>query len=293
MQNKGTWVVGGLSVVALVMSFTCLICSRSGGLSEPSGADAGVLRSRRIRDGKDSDRAEKRKAVRIDETVRAGAQKKKSKYLSETERAAGVVREMTDDRQLDELARHVIKQLQDAVSIRDFPKLQALVAKIMSSPKAVLGMASIPVAVRKAIVQALGGFGPMGLPELVEFLGDPDPVVASMAEQTFTLSLSDFSIGDYDRSPLIVAASQILTEETAVTEVMMNLSSCRPSVMAETVAAILERGTPEAQEAALKKMRFLANDESIKTVDDIVVWLENNPDPANADRIFGGYGRNK
>lgn len=279
--------------MALAMSFTCLICSIGGGSADSVERDPGVLRSRRIRDGKDSDRTAKRRAVRIAETVRADAQEKKSAELEEAERAAGIVREAAADRRLDELAQHIIRQLQDAVSVRDFPKLQALIAKIMSSPKAVLGMASVPVAVRKAIVQALGGFGPTGLPELVEFLGDPDPVVAGMAEQTFTLSLSDFSIGDYDRSPLIVAASQILTEETAVTEVMMNLSSCRPSVMAETMAAILEKGTPEAQEAALKKMRFLANDESIKTVDDIAAWLENHPDPANADRIFGGYGRNK
>lgn len=289
-MNKSTWILGGVAALSLSVSLVSLICSFGVGSSDSAEAgDARVLRSRVIREkGPRNATDGKRSAVRI-KPQQIAVDSRKNPLGAMLNEAA----ETLDDEQLAELTQSVIRELQGTVERKDFPALQKLIAKIMSNPKSVLAMSTVPIAVRRAIVQALGSFGPAGLPELVEFLGDADPTVAGLAEQTFTMSLSDFSLGDYDRSPLIIAAAQILTEETAVTEVMMNLSSCRPSVIAATMAGILEKGTPEAQEAALKKMRFLAHDETISTVEDVRTWAENNPDPANAQKIFGGYGRNK
>lgn len=276
--------------MALAMSVTCLICSLGGGSSETSESDSKVLRSRRIREGGNGFGRSVRRAERIDGAGRSDRLRAEGQGdgVSSLADAVAAKKERADEERLSALAEHVIQQLKDAAWNADLPRLQKLIAAIFANPRASLCMGSVPVAVRRQIVESLGMCGVAGLPELVEFIGDENPSVAKEALEMFETRVDDFSLSDVDRAPLIVAAAKIVSDPMELTGLMQNMTLLRNSLKVDVFAEILKSGTAAAQEAVRSKMQTLTGEENLTSAADGEDWLERNPDGENDDVWFGG-----
>lgn len=272
--------------MAFAMSLTCLICSIGGGSAD--SAEREVLRSRRIKDKQVSDRSAKRKAVRITEMAESGAHDLLSGSDAEAKTAAAAIKESTDEQKLTELAKKVIDELQTVMISRDLPKLKEMIAQIMANPRAFLGMAAVPVAVRQAMVSALGACGGPALESLMDFMTDPDPAVAKSATQSFELSIQDPKLSDRERSVLVIGAAEMINDPLEMTCLLANLSKMRHSVWVETVSAINETGTDAARSQLAERIHFYTGDYDIQSIEELPEWLEKNPDKPWDDGLYGG-----
>ena len=197
---------------------------------------------------------------------------------------------VSSDEEISQLTNDILVQLQQTVDVRDFKGLQALVARLTSAPDSPFAKyGGCPVAVRKAIVNALASFGCGALPELVGFIGDTDPAVAQAATSAFQTSVSDFSLSDSERLPLLVAAAKIMTDGESLIGLMQNMTLLRNSLKVEAYLAIMESGTPQARDAAKAKMKFIFDGAACDTLEDVEMILQAYPDGARADLIYGGY----
>ena len=283
-MNKSTILLGGVAVCSLIT--VCVLLFISIGRDRPLSVDENrhVLRSRRVlSQGEKAERSERRIAESA--VVRPSVVGEFRKKRANVEVAHG-----EEDAVLDRLVEGVIAQLRDAVEKRDFKRLQSLVASLSLGENSPFGSRAVPVSVRKAMVSALASFGVGALPELVSFIGDEDPAVAQLAVSTFEHSVGDFSLSDYERAPLIVAAAKVMTRGEDLIGLMQNMTILRNSLKCEVFGQILETGTPAAQQAAKDKMTFLFN-ESVETAEDAAAYYENHPDGPNDDRIFGGNAK--
>lgn len=275
--------MGAVTICSLVVA--CVQFVMSNGREQSLSADENqtVLRSKRVlsRGGK---------AGRLERRIVERAVARPSAAEPQKEMAKAEVVRGEEDVALDQLVEGVIAQLQDAVEKRDFKRLQSLVASLSSGGHSPFGSRGVPVAVRKALVSALASFGVGALPELVSFIGDEDPAVAQLAVSTFEHSVGDFSLSDYERAPLIVAAAKVMTGGEDLIGLMQNMTILRNSLKCEVFGEILETGTPAAQQAAKDKMSFLFN-ESIETAEDAAAYYETHPDGPNDNKIFGGNGK--
>ena len=200
-----------------------------------------------------------------------------------------VMLEDVEERELTELARKVLASLQAALDAEDYEQIAHIFSMAQNAPKGSLGKTTegMPVALRKKLIEAMGWFGAKALPELAAFLADPDQDVFQMATDQFEMALSDITLGDRQRAEIVIMASMVLTDHDAMGRVLMEISSFRNSVAAETIKAICENGTDTAKAQMPEVIEFVTGEDNIQTVEDVDKWLENNPDGPDDDDVFG------
>lgn len=196
---------------------------------------------------------------------------------------------LLEEKELTELAKSVLRDLQLAIDAKDLKSLRAIAARMYRNPKAVLGMAEVPSAFRRKLVQAFAWFGKEGALDLMQFLADDDPVVVDMTRDAYVMEAMNFTVSDRERAEYILAALQTLTDERTVSMLMPAVQSLRHSVGVETLKQISEVGTPVAQSKVPDSVRAFTQRSDIQTVEELDAWLVEHPDGAMDEQFYGGW----
>lgn len=148
----------------------------------------------------------------------------------------------------------------------------------------------IPVAIRKAAIEALGWFGRDCLPEMLGFVADSDAEVRETVYESYEQSLFEAN-GDLELSQLIVAASKVINDFDAMDSLLMWLNDMRPSRQKDTIIDILKNGTPEAKKAAIEAAKFITGDDDADTPEEMEAWYNDpsgdNKDNEDAEDFYG------
>lgn len=208
----------------------------------------------------------------------------KDDYLARAAKESATVEE---DVELTDLQKKVLEEVRQAYSSYDFDRLLKAIALLNGGPGGILGA---PVDLRRTILQALGRFGSKGLAEVVGFMGDPDPGVAQMAEMTLNQAATqiDMFASDIERAETIRTLSKVVTDSSTLDTMFSQIKRMRNSVSADTLAYIMENGTPAAKESVRDITTFVTGDETIDTPEKVAEWKEANPDGADDDRKYAG-----
>ena len=203
---------------------------------------------------------------------------------------------LTEDEsaELDELQKKVLAELTKALDNNDFALLQAAIRKFRDMGLAAAGrkgsrdwLSHLPRTVRTAMVEALGWFEGAAIPELAEFVADPDPDIAQMAIDKFEMAIQDYTLGDYARNEIIRQVSTVITDTELVDWMYMEVLNSRHSSGIETILYMLQNGTAPVKASAMEYMEFFTGEE-IKTVEEAERWLQENPDdPEIDDDLYG------
>ena len=201
-----------------------------------------------------------------------------------------------DDVVLDEEVRKVIMDLQSALDQSKKAKVFELVRKLqqmsrsdaLNGNKAAKGMsARVPKSVKLTAIDTLSLFGASGLPELSEFLGDADPEVVQSAIDKYWEAMSDFSLGDRDRSFILIQASKVVNDADSMNMLMFELNNMRHSVAVETMKTMMTEGTEATKAVLPESVSFYTGEENIDTPEKLDDWLSKNPDDQYDEDFYG------
>lgn len=193
--------------------------------------------------------------------------------------------------------RALLAEIQAALDADDWKKTVALVQKLQDMDEWPDG---IPAALHKAAIAALRWFGSRTAPELVGFLGSEDSEVYGDALDAMMDALSDFDIGDSERSSLLLGYLKVVKDADAISMMLFELNNMRPTVRAETALAIFESGNEVAINALMEELSFYFGDidDGIEVTDkaSLEKYLEkanqmykDDPDLAESDKeLYGG-----
>lgn len=148
----------------------------------------------------------------------------------------------------------------------------------------------IPVALRKAAIEALSWFGHDCVPEILGFVQDSDPEVLQASVDAYEQALFEAN-GDREISQLVIAAAKTINDFDSIDSLLMWLNDMRPSVIVQTIKAIWEHGTEEAKRALNENMEFITGEEGIDTPEELDAWY-NDPsgdhkDDEDAEDFYG------
>lgn len=213
------------------------------------------------------------------------------------EKAVPVINLETEQyRELDELQRKVLEELRDALDEQSLVRLQAVLAHMKK-----LGVARarengedetkwmhyIDKALRSAMVDALGWFGTDALPELVEFLSDPEEEVAQSAIDQFEMAVDDFSLGDYDRAEIVKRFCSLIDDSDVVDWMYMEVLNSRNSVGIDALVYMAQNGTAAVKEKFPEYIEFFTGVDFIQTVEGAQQWLVEHPDTETDEELYG------
>lgn len=275
---------------ALLIGAGGLVLAAGTWLLLPTGGETEAVAEKSVRSRRIADKSPaSRKAQRIEER-RIRAQEQKA-----AEKVKPVIK-LTDDEvaELDELKKKVLAELTEALDNDDFSALQKAIEKFRK-----MGMeaarskgsrdwiSQLPKSIRTAIVESLGWFEGGAVPELAEFVADPDPDIAQMAIDKFELAIQDYTLGDYARNEIIKQVSTVITDTDLIDWMYMEVLNSRHSSGIDTIVYMSQNGTEPVKASAMDYMEFFTGEE-IHTVEEAQQWLRDNPDdPDIDDDLYG------
>lgn len=174
--------------------------------------------------------------------------------------------------------RALLAEIRKVLDEEDCAGLIRIVQKMQKSEEWPDG---IPIAIRKAAIDALAWFGGNCIPEMLGFVHDPDSEVQEAAYDAYEQALFDAN-GDLELSQLVLAASKVIDDFDAMDSMMMWMNDMRPSRQVETIKEIWKSGTPSAKRALSENMEFILGEEGIDTPEKLDEWY-NDPSGDNRD----------
>ncbi len=183
--------------------------------------------------------------------------------------------------------RALIQAIRKALDADDGKKVLALVRKIQSSDEWPDG---IPIAIRRAALEAAAWFGIGALPEIAGFLADGDSEILSDAVDAYESAMIEAN-GDRELATIVQAAAGVINDAEALDSIFMGLNDMRPSVAVETIKQIWANGTEAAKSALTEAIEFLTGEEGITTPEQLDAWYNDpsgdNCDDEDAEEFYG------
>ncbi len=140
---------------------------------------------------------------------------------------------------------------------------------------------------RASAISALGWFGEAALPELAEFLAEPDAELMQDAMSQFELAMDDFTMGDIAKAEIIKQVCSTITDEDMTEWMMMEAINAPNSVGIDTLTYIYQNGTPIAKSKVFEYLEFFTGEE-MQNIEQARQWLSENPgDPEFDDEMWG------
>ena len=195
--------------------------------------------------------------------------------------------EATEEAELTELGRKLLKDLQAALDAENFQEVSRLAANLQDVRTAYGTDEAIPALLRRRVIEALGWFGAAAVSDLIMYLSDTNPDVMQMALDQLMLALEDISLGDRDRAGIIKQMATVLTDEDGLEQMMLEISNMRNSVGIETIVDIFANGTPQAVAKMPETLQFFTGEDNIATVEDAEEWYRQNPDGEYDEDLYG------
>lgn len=197
----------------------------------------------------------------------------------------------SDEALLNEVVEQLLNELSAAMQSGDAKRILEIIGKLKSiaygARSSRYGRGGGAVSLKHRILDALALAGPLGVGEVIDFLGDSEPVIAQTATDLLFKSLQDISIGDRVRAEIVVAAAEEMTDENRILRLYQEFIKMRHSVGVEALMAISTSGTAEAKAQLSKLISTFTRDISITDVSQLEAWLAENPD-SNRDEWFYG-----
>lgn len=234
-----------------------------------------------------------------DAKARAKARKARGKAAKASERAAAVAvsekgkakpsfaLDDDDEAALNAEQRALIQEIRKALDEDNGKKVLALVRKIQSSDEWPDG---IPIAIRRAALEAAAWFGIGALPEIAGFLADGDQEILSDAVDAYESAMIEAN-GDKELATIVQAAASVINDAEALDSIFMGLNDMRPSVAVETIKQIWASGTEAAKSALAEAVEFLTGEEGITTPEQLDAWYNDpsgdNCDDEDAEEFYG------
>lgn len=191
-----------------------------------------------------------------------------------------------EEKKLTEDQRRMIEEIRAALAADDFRALMRLVRQMQASNEWPDG---IPKAVKLAAVDALGWFGGNCLPELVGFLADADSEVTEAASEAWEDAIMDYD-SDKDISEYVVKlACKVVTNADSMESILstINDDTMRPSVGIDTIKYVLANGNETAKAQLQEVIDTFTETTGITTEKQLDEWLEEHPDPSDAEEMYG------
>ena len=278
-SNTKLGLVIGVAVLCALGAMWAISSSKKGGekaaetkvQTAPGGENDGVRKLAGKRDRRAKPVAHK---VRDDEAL---------------EKARKLLATYDDDEEasLTAIQRQLIADIRKALDDNDLVALLGIVQKMQKSDEWPDG---IPIAIRKAAIDALGWFGGDAIPEIAGFLIDGDPEILEEAIDVYESAMFEAN-GDVELSQIITGAARVLNDTDALDTMLMELNNMRNSVAVETIIDIWENGTEAAKAALPDAIETLTGEEDIDTVEKLVNWYNDesgdNLDDEDDEEIYG------
>lgn len=191
-----------------------------------------------------------------------------------------------EEKKLTDEQRRIIEEIRAALAADDFKTLMRLVREMQASKEWPDG---IPKAVKLAAVDALGWFGGNCLPELVGFLADADNDVTEAASEAWEDAIMDYD-NDKDISKYVVKlACKVVTNADSMESILstINDDTMRPSVGIDTIKYVLANGNEVAKAQLQEVIDNFTGTTGITTEKQLDDWLEEHPDPSDAEDMYG------
>lgn len=139
---------------------------------------------------------------------------------------------------------------------------------------------------RLAAVEALATFGESGIPELADFIADPDPEVAAMAVDRYEMGLQDVE----DEAEVAVyakLAAMSLKDESQLDLMLSQIQMVSDELVAvQAMADLISEGGDEVSAAARRLYEDYTGEEWTG-FDDAEKWLRENYEPEDPDEGEG------
>ena len=192
-----------------------------------------------------------------------------------------------DEASLTAIQRQLIADIRRALDDNDLAAILSIVQKMQKSDEWPDG---IPIAIRKAAIDALGWFGGDAIPEIAGFLIDGDPEILEEAIDVYESAMFEAN-GDMELSQVITGAARVLNDADAIDSMLMELNNMRNSVAVETIIDIWENGTDAAKAALPDAIETLTGEEDIDSIEKLVDWYNDesgeNMDDEDDEELYG------
>jgi len=242
-------------------------------------------------DSRETRQAFSRKTVKSGETtVKKGANQTGKTVRSGKAGSAAVAvaysRPEDDERELNEMEKAVLKQINEALEGKNLYALRKAIAQFYAPAEKGGLEGRVPKELRLQAIEALGWFRPDTAADLLSFMADADEEVVEDAFTKFEMELDDSSLGDRERSEILVQVMKALTDSERIDSLLMNLNNMRNSVKVDTILKISETGSKQAQTLMKEQLGFFT-EADVETVDGVKEWMSKNPDDATDEEFYG------
>ncbi|MCQ2392803.1 MAG: hypothetical protein MJ249_00820 [Kiritimatiellae bacterium] len=202
-----------------------------------------------------------------------------------------VVADHDDEVRLSDEMKKVLADLQSALDQENKREVIKIAMDIQKRFYQRGEAAKVPSTVKRDIIAALRWFSPDTLPELLGFLGDPDPEVNADAISAFEDELTDADIGDKAISEILKKVVKVVNDADALDNFFMEMNNMRNSVKVDTALAIFDSGNPDAIRVLQENLDFYFTDADyeMKTRQDVEKYGKDpeHADDPDDDEIFG------
>lgn len=193
--------------------------------------------------------------------------------------------------ELDETVEKLLKELDELLASRDYEgarrKLRQLRGMGFGEKTGGKGARSGVAAAKRRVLESLGSCGFETAHDVIDFLGDSDPMIANEARNTLFETLRDMSLGDRRRAEIVTAAAEEMTDSYSLTRLFQQFKRMRHSVGVEALAKVAATGSEEARAKIPDAIVTFTADKNVTTVEQLREWLVDNPDAAVDDWYYG------
>lgn len=281
--NRRMW--SGLALLAAVIAATVFWCRHDG--TGKTAEVAGEVQ-------KSGSRLKTGKGMRSRAEARAEVQRK-ARAMVRKGRKNGILKPRLTPEERKELERRQLllklfaeNARESDLSVGDKEFLEVLAAAEQEedidlvADAAQAALKSESVEVRRAVVEALAAFGEAGIPELADYLKDPDPDIAALAVDRYELALQEVE-RDEEIAVLAKLATMSLADEDQLGLMMSQIEMVDDELLAvQTMVDIIDEGGEEAVEAAKESYERYTGEEW-SGIEAAEKWLQENYEPTPPD----------
>lgn len=192
-----------------------------------------------------------------------------------------------EEAKLTEAQKKLLEEIRAALKVDNWRKLTKLVQQLQASDEWPDG---VPLAVRRAAIDALSFYGAKCLPEIIGFMGDADAEIIDTATESFWDSVTDPDLSDLEIETNLLAAMKLIRNEESIKSMLSEVitTSMRNSRAVDTVKKLMAYDNKAIKEELPSVIEELTEDRTVTTAQQLDEWLAQHPDdPDDADMYDG------
>lgn len=192
-----------------------------------------------------------------------------------------------EETKLTEAQKKLLEEIRAALKVDNWRKLTKLVQQLQASDEWPDG---VPVAIRRASIDALSFYGAKCLPEIVGFMGDADAEIVDTATESFWDSVTDPDLSDLEIETNLLAAMKVIRNEESIKSMLSEVitTSMRNSRAVDTVKKLMAYDNKAIKEELPSVIEELTEDRTVTTAEQLDEWLKKHPDEPDDEDMYGG-----